>query len=150
MEGPMFPAAHVVENGLIWHQWRQDPCSCGGLMISQHRGMLGQWGRSGWVGGWGSTLIKANGRRRGEIGCEVCRGETRKGENIWNVKKITNKKFKINIKFLNETNPTYIEAQCDGQQYVCTGNYLIYGNIENISEVKVNLFISMLPISIRS
>jgi hypothetical protein len=37
---------------------RGGPCSCEGLM-PQSRSMLGRWGRSGWVGGWGSTLIEA-------------------------------------------------------------------------------------------
>jgi hypothetical protein len=52
------------------------PWSCGGLM-RQCRGMLGRWGGSWWVGGWGCTLIEAGGGRMGRV---LCRGETWKGK----------------------------------------------------------------------
>lgn len=52
-------------------------------MASQFRGMLGPGSRGGCVGE----------QEEGE-GIGVFRGETRKGENIWNVKKLSNKKEK--------------------------------------------------------
>lgn len=74
------PAAYVASgiNG------RVDVWFCGGLS-PQWRGMLNKWGGSRWV----DPL-----RHKGEGGWEgVCRGDTGKGDNIWNINKITNKKF---------------------------------------------------------
>jgi hypothetical protein len=42
-------AAYVAEDGLVWHQWEGKPWVLEGLM-PQRRGMIGRWGRSGWVG----------------------------------------------------------------------------------------------------
>jgi hypothetical protein len=61
MEGLMAPAVHVVEDGLIWHQWegrhlvlwRLDALAEGG------EAEVGEW--------WRSTLIE-EGRRRDGIG----------------------------------------------------------------------------------
>jgi hypothetical protein len=64
MEGPIAPAAYVVEDCLWDINGRRGPWSYEGLM-SQCRGMP-RWGsRSGWVGGWVSTLIEAGGGMMG-------------------------------------------------------------------------------------
>jgi hypothetical protein len=55
---------------------RRGPWYCEGLM-PQDRGMLGQAGRSGWVGG-GAPLESG---RVGK-GSGVCGGKTRKGDKI--------------------------------------------------------------------
>lgn len=61
MKVPMAPAAYVLEDRLIWHQWEGDPWSYGGWMTQ-----VGKWkGANMGVGGWGSTLIKSWGGNGG-------------------------------------------------------------------------------------
>ena len=44
----MAPAAYVVEDGLIFHQWEGRPWSSEGSM-PQYRGMSGSGSSTGWV-----------------------------------------------------------------------------------------------------
>ena len=57
------------------------PWSCGGLML-QCRGMLEWWGRSGWVGELGNTLLEAKEMGERVDGMGGCGGVTRKWDII--------------------------------------------------------------------
>ena len=48
MEGLVAPATYVAENGLIQHQWKGGPWSCGGLMPHGE----GLWNSEVGVGEW--------------------------------------------------------------------------------------------------
>jgi hypothetical protein len=68
---------------------RSGPWSCGGAM-PQCRGMPGQEGRSGWVGRW----VGEHPHRGREWDRGFLKETPRKGENIWNVNKVSNKRGK--------------------------------------------------------
>jgi hypothetical protein len=75
MRGFMAPATYVPENCLIWHQWKGRCFVLWRLVVPGKKDGTGV--RWEWVGQWRSTLLDAKGRWEG-----VCRGKTRKGDNI--------------------------------------------------------------------
>jgi hypothetical protein len=74
MEGLWSPATYVAEDGLDGHQWVERPLVQGRLYAP----VLYWVRKQEWVGWWAGG---------GGLGEEVFGGETRKGDNIWNVNK---------------------------------------------------------------
>ena len=73
----MTPATCIVEDSLVWLQWEGSRLFLWRPDASEKGDARGV--RQEWVGGWGSTLLEANGRGFGRGFCE---GETGKGDNI--------------------------------------------------------------------
>jgi hypothetical protein len=77
MNGSMTPAAYVIEDGLIWHQWEGRPFTLWRLDApAEGDATVVRWE---WVSGWGSTCLETNGR---EGGMGDCRDKNRKGDKV--------------------------------------------------------------------